>query len=872
MTRFGIILLFAAALAAPASAQVQASRNMELLSHRDDYPVLSNGRGYSSCWSYVHSDGREFAVLGHYSGTAIYEVTDPVHPVLVAFITGPPSIWRNMKSYRDWIYIVTEGTGAGEGVQIVRMTDPDHPVLAATYSGSFTHAHTVAVDTARALMVCNGTRDDAQNQVGMVILSLADPEAPFELVTWPGPFLGGVDSLYVHDSVIQGDRLFASCVYAGIVHVLDIADPSHPVELSQWSYPGGFSHNAWPDDSGQWLYVTDEVRGEPLKVFDISNLAAPVLANEVTSNPSAVIHNVYVHGDEAYLANYTEGTRVLDIADPAHPAEFAWADTWPGTSIGFNSVWNVCPYYPSGIVIASDRETGLYVFRPVRDYGIVRLEVSLAPAAGPAPAGGGAAPEIQALVPAIPAASVGGVEAQVETEGDSLVVPADGVVRFAPSPGLHSLRVHAFGWYDATADVNVTAGSSQTVSLTLIAKPTAQISGTVRNAATLAPLDDAEVSLEEAPIHVHTDAAGGFDLGAVPQDPYTLEVHRPGYVPIVTPFTAGATADLDLKLEPAPGWDPLETDTGWIFSAPGDNAVTGIWTRVDPLGTGGVYGGTTLPAVELAAVSATAEGPRRGAGIAPEHEGGGPYHTQVQPEDDRTPGAGTMCFVTGQGTSRMDVWEQDVSGGITTLTSPPLDVSAMSDPVIGYWRWFYRDGDDNDWLAVLLSGDDGATWTPVDTTRGLHNDWEERAIRVADHVAPGPAVRVRFIAADRGAGSVVEAGVDDLTLYEAPDAVLGAPGPARAERFELSAPRPNPARGAVTLSATLPAPGRLRVDVLDVAGRRLRTLHDGAAAAGTLVLRWDGRTDSGAEVSPGLYMMSVRLGGRTVVRRVAHVR
>ena len=42
-----------------------------------------------------------------------------------------------------------------------------------------------------------------------------------------------------------------------------------------------------------------------------------------------------VNGHELYLANYTEGVRVLDLTDPHHPAEFGWADTYPGGSGGF---------------------------------------------------------------------------------------------------------------------------------------------------------------------------------------------------------------------------------------------------------------------------------------------------------------------------------------------------------------------------------------------------------------------------------------------------------------------------------------------------------------------------------------------------------
>src|SRR5258705_186372 len=108
---------------------------MQLLAHRDDFPPSPGARGYSSCWSYVHSDGREYAVIGLTHGCAIYNVTDPAASYLVAMIPGPTSQWHEMKSYRDWIYVVTEGVGPSPppGIQIIRMTDPEHPVLVTTW-------------------------------------------------------------------------------------------------------------------------------------------------------------------------------------------------------------------------------------------------------------------------------------------------------------------------------------------------------------------------------------------------------------------------------------------------------------------------------------------------------------------------------------------------------------------------------------------------------------------------------------------------------------------------------------------------------------------------------------------------------------------
>src|SRR5262249_29175064 len=156
----------------------------------------------------------------------------------------------------------------------------------ATYRSGFSHAHTVAVDTTRALLVCNGTRDSTGVARGMRILSLAQPEAPVELAHWPPIAQATPDSQYTHDCMLRGDRLYAASIYAGIVRVFDIADPAAPQLLKEWTYPGAFSHNAWPDATGRWLYVTDERVSEPLKVFDLADLAAPQLVQTLTSNPA----------------------------------------------------------------------------------------------------------------------------------------------------------------------------------------------------------------------------------------------------------------------------------------------------------------------------------------------------------------------------------------------------------------------------------------------------------------------------------------------------------------------------------------------------------------------------------------------------------
>jgi choice-of-anchor B domain-containing protein len=873
------LLLASLLLALPAVAAAQVTtRNMELKAHFDSYA------GYSACWSYIHGDGREYAVLGTTTGTAIYNVTDPVNTTFVGFIAGSPSDWREMKSYRNWIYVGTEASGTA-GIQIISMVNPQAPVLVGTYSTGLRRAHTVAVDTSRALLFLNGTTDVNGTARGMHILSLATPTAPTFVGRWPAGAGAVSTTNYIHDSVPIGNRLFASSIYAGIQRVIDITNPANPVEISSWSYNGAFSHNAWPDASGTVLYVTDEVNGEPLKVFDITSVTSPVLANAITSNPQAIVHNAHVLGNELYLSNYTEGIRLLDISDPLHPAEFAWADSWPGVSGGFHGVWEVCPYFPSGTVIASDIETGLYVYRPVRDYGLVRVEVQSEDVAQARDACGVDGPCCCGDIATCACgpghhllAGVGDAQVYLTTQGDSITTLADGIAVFAPNPGAHSVTVKKFGYYDQTVNVDVGAGDRDTLRVTLAARPTHGFSGTVRNAVTAAPLLEAEVNLVYTPLHGHTDAAGFFNFPSVPDDVYRVDVRAPGHIPIEHVRSFGPTASsTDYVLQPAPVYDAFEIAGGWTVGAPGDDATTGQWVRVEPLGTG-AHVPTTEP-IEARPLRERLAATLDSGGLPPlpgldheGHESDGAVPGDVQPEFDRTPAPGTMCFVTGQGTAPGSIGEADIDNGKTSLISPAFDLTGMTDPVIGYWHWFYGATDlANDWLAVAVSNDNGGSWVPVDSTFGLHAHWMEKAIHVAAYVTPTAQVRVRFQAADYGVQGIAEAAIDDVTAYDAASSPVAVDPAGAPSRLAFVAPSPNPARGRVRLALDLPGRGPVRVEVVDVTGRQVRVLHDGLAEAGRLSLTWDGADARGRHTAAGLYFARATTPSGAAVTRFARV-
>lgn len=94
----------------------------------------------------------------------------------------------------------------------------------------------------------------------------------------------------------------------------------------------------------------------------------------------------------------------------------------------------------------------------------------------------------------------------------------------------------------------------------------------------------------------------------------------------------------------------------------------------------------------------------------------------------------------------------------------------------------------------------------------------------------------------------------------------GAPsaGPVAA-RITLAA-SPNPARGIARLRAALPRAARVTVHVTDAAGRRVRTLVEGALPAGAHEWAWDGADESGHATGAGVYFASLALDGRATAR------
>jgi choice-of-anchor B domain-containing protein len=347
------------AVASPSPAA--GALNMALLAHLDlatlaQAPAASeavSGAGTAALsgagnWGYTTAGGRRFALTGLSTGTSIVEVTDPSRPRNVALIPGPDSQWREIRTFRDFVYTTTE---AAWGLDIISMKDPDRPRKVQTLSRTFRSAHSLWIDVERGLLFANGTNGRAG---GMRVLDVgANPEDP--------PEVGAFTDFYIHDSYTRGDVLFASAISDGFEAILDARDPGHIRETTRFLTGGRFTHNSWLTRDGRYLFTTDERTGMPVEGWDISVPTAPRKVTQFIANPAAIAHNVLIDGDRLLVSHYTEGVYLLDIRNPEQPRVIGSYDTYPGASGGFNGVWGAYVFPASNLIVASDMSGGLFV-------------------------------------------------------------------------------------------------------------------------------------------------------------------------------------------------------------------------------------------------------------------------------------------------------------------------------------------------------------------------------------------------------------------------------------------------------------------------------------------------------------------------------
>jgi choice-of-anchor B domain-containing protein len=305
---------------------------------------LEYSQGLNDIWGYKAGNGNEYALVGTETGTSIVRIDDGFFGfVEVGFIPGDNSVWRDVKTHGHYMYI---GTEASQGIQVVNIEDPENAELVYTWEG-VTNSHNIFQADGYLYVV-------GASGYHIHILDLSNPAHPVEVGGWTGE--------YIHDLYVQGDYAYAAGIYSSTMYIIDISDKTNPVTVTSWTYPGS-AHACWVTEDGNYLISADETAGGNIKIWDIQDFSNINMISQwtVEGGGDKSVHNVFVRDQYLYASYYVFGLQVLDISDPYNPTHAGYYDTYPGNDGLYNGAWGAYPFTESCYTYISDIEHGLYV-------------------------------------------------------------------------------------------------------------------------------------------------------------------------------------------------------------------------------------------------------------------------------------------------------------------------------------------------------------------------------------------------------------------------------------------------------------------------------------------------------------------------------
>ncbi len=692
---------------AAVNCMAQENLNMELVAQ------VPFGEDGNDIWGYVAPDGTEYAVCGSQNFTRIYNLDDPSAPDEVAMIAGASSIWRDIKSWNQHLYVTTDqGT---DGLLIIDMTNAPDSITHTFWKPSIDINGSVDV-----LRTCHNLYID-ENGVcylagcnngngGAIILDITtDPNEPI--------VLGAENFRYAHDVFVKNDLLYASEINNGVLSIYDVSDKANPIPLGSASTTSNFTHNAWLSDDGNYVFTTDERPDAFVDAFDVSDPSDIRLVDSFqpseTAGNGVVPHNTHYKDGFLVTSWYTDGVVITDASKPDNLVKVGQYDTYLGPDGGFNGCWGVYPWLPSGLIIATN----------VEDVG-----------------GGGSLIVIDATY--VKASFLEGNVSSLTTgnpiNGVDITIAGPNVNSLSDAMGEYGSGVAASGDFDVTyshpdyisqtISVSLATGETTVQDVILEQKPTISITGTVLDAGSGLPLPNAIVQYSDGirNLELVTNSDGIFDVTAI-QSSYTGVVGAWGYLHLVVSDTIIDNTS-GLVYELSQGYqDDFVLDQGWTVT---NTATTGFWERGAPVGT--TFQGS------LSNVN----------------------------QDDLFD-IGDQAYVTGNGGGGAGT--DDVDDGSTVLTSPEINLTTYTKPVIRFKGYFFNAGGagaTNDSLIVELhTADTTITIIEISEDIGL---WSELSYSLTDDVIDfkNTPFTISFTASDFDPGHLVEAGIDAFKIEE----------------------------------------------------------------------------------------------------------
>lgn len=374
-------VLLACLMIWPLILNAQYSLNVRALYHwyEDTIPSTSMiDNAYNEVWGYA-KDGKEYAIIGSTIGTHIFDVTDPVnsHEVVMVpgAIQGSSLIHRDYHDYDDYLYTV-----ADEGNSTLQIVDlrflPDSAPVVYDSDSLVRRSHNIFIEEAtKRLYVCGGAGLSSVAPIvtanHLSVFSLEDPEMPelivncrFDLPFWN--YASATSGDYVHDIYVKDNIAYCHAGYTGLI-VLDFSDTSDVQKIGTLdTYPQqGYNHSGWLSDDGATYAMSDETWGMDIKIMDVSDLSNIQILDTIGSeqHPLAMSHNLIFKDDFLYISHFVDGLYIYDLSnlDSIRLAGYYDTSTRPHEQGKWEGAWGVYPFLPSGNILISDMQTGLWV-------------------------------------------------------------------------------------------------------------------------------------------------------------------------------------------------------------------------------------------------------------------------------------------------------------------------------------------------------------------------------------------------------------------------------------------------------------------------------------------------------------------------------
>ncbi|HUE76606.1 MAG TPA: choice-of-anchor B family protein [Longimicrobiales bacterium] len=353
----------------------------------------ARGVRLNDVWGWTDpSSGREYAIVGRIDGTSFVDISDPSNPRYLGDLPmtegSNTAVWRDMKVYANHAFIVADGAGQ-HGMQVFDLTRlrdlRDAPATFdedALYT-NIASAHNIVVDTASGFAFAVGARGGGVTcGGGLHMIDVRDPKSPSFAGCFADAQTGRASTGYSHDAQCvtydgpdEDYRGRQICLAANetALSIADVTDKDNPVAVSRAAYPNvGYTHQGWLTEDQRYFFMNDELdelQGKVSRtrtlVWDVTDLDDPQLVTEFMGTTEASDHNLYIRGNTMYQSNYQAGLRVIDISDPENPREVGYFDTVPygENAAGFGGSWSNYPYFPSGTIVVTSGNEGLFILK-----------------------------------------------------------------------------------------------------------------------------------------------------------------------------------------------------------------------------------------------------------------------------------------------------------------------------------------------------------------------------------------------------------------------------------------------------------------------------------------------------------------------------